>query len=295
MMAGLLAASGALFGWFAMPWLGDRVLRRAYRRANRWWWESLGAYRAFKQAHPGEEPTSSAPGREGAIGIWRDEVSAAVATKTMTVERLRGLRHAGFEVAGFETACTDSDQRRRCSFEARLWHRVTLALATGAGVFLSFWGTTSAVAGFSLCLCALAMIVSVVSDLRARIIPLETCAVLACAGIVFQASVRGLEGVLVGGGGALVIVAGSMAANAVMRITCPSGAIGCGDVRCMIGLSLATGLGMPGGFAACYALAAVWAGLGCLLRRLSWGDGIPMAPFLSVWLACGVAVCLAAP
>lgn len=293
MMAWLLGAFGAVFGWSAMPWLGDRILRRAYRRANSWWWGSLEAYRAFKQAHPCEEPASSDPGLVGAIGIWRNEAAAAVVSKTMTVERLEALQDVGFKIVDSESTCTDSDQQRRCSFEARLWHRMLLALVTGAGVLLAFWSTTSVIAGCALCSCIFAMIVSVVCDLRARIIPLETCAVLVLAGIVFQASTRGLEGVLVGGGGALVIVAGSMAANRAMRIRCPSGAIGRGDMRCMIGLSLATGLGMPWGFAACYVLAAAWAGLGCILRRISWGDGIPMAPFLSVWLVCGVASCLA--
>ena len=44
------------------------------------------------------------------------------------------------------------------------------------------------------------------------------------------------------------------------------------------------------GFAACYTLAGLAALAGCAVGKLKLGDGMPMAPFLSAWLACGAAV-----
>ena len=53
---------------------------------------------------------------------------------------------------------------------------------------------------------------------------------------------------------------------------------------------MATGAGALCGFAACYVLAGLAALAGCAAGRLKLGDGMPMAPFLSAWLACGAAV-----
>ena len=66
--------------------------------------------------------------------------------------------------------------------------------------------------------------------------------------------------------------------------------MGRGDVRCMGALSLATGAGALCGFAACYTLAGLAALAGCVVGKLKLGDSMPMAPFLSAWLACGAAV-----
>ena len=97
-------------------------------------------------------------------------------------------------------------------------------------------------------------------------------------------------GAAAGLGTALFVAAGSALANRLLGARCPGGAVGRGDVRCMGALSLATGAGALCGFAACYTLAGLAALAGCAVGKLKLGDGMPMAPFLSAWLACGAAV-----
>lgn len=130
------------------------------------------------------------------------------------------------------------------------------------------------------------MAVAVVCDLRARIIPVKACAVLAAAGGAFQACVGGAEGLAAGALCGAVIVAGCCAANrAARRGKGGRDAVGWGDIRCMGALSLFSGSAAPLGFAVCYAAAAACALAGLASRRLSAEDGIPMAPFMALWLA----------
>ena len=114
----VIAASvlGCAFGWLLVPWASDVLLHRVRERADAWWDESLEAYRAFKRAHPGSEPSSAAPGAEGAVGIWRDEAFAAGLAGSLTEERLKALAGVGFKVGGLEAAGTADERGRRYSF-----------------------------------------------------------------------------------------------------------------------------------------------------------------------------------
>lgn len=173
--------------------------------------------------------------------------------------------------------------------ESRALYAIFLAAAFAAVTLIS----PNVSAAVFLEICVLAMAVSVVCDLRARVIPLEACALLAVAGAAFQLVACGLAGVVVGLGSALAIVAGSMLLNFLLGERCPAGAVGRGDVRCMGALASATGSGAFWGFAACYMLAGLVALAGCATEKLKLSDGIPMAPFLSVWLVCGVIASIA--
>ena len=111
----VIAASvlGCAFGWLLVPWASDVLLHRVRERADAWWDESLEAYRAFKRAHPGSEPSSAAPGAEGAVGIWRDEAFAAGLAGSLTEERLKALAGVGFKVGGLEAAGPADERGRR--------------------------------------------------------------------------------------------------------------------------------------------------------------------------------------
>ena len=288
----VIAASmlGCAFGWLLVPWASDVLLHRVRERADAWWDESLEAYRAFKRAHPGNEPSSAAPGAEGAVGIWRDEAFAAGLAGSLTEERLKALAGVGFKVGGLEAAGTADERGRRYSFEPRPRSRMLCAAALGAAFAVAAAIAPSAPAAAMLGICSAAMATAVVCDLRARAIPLEACGLMAVAGTAFQLFACGPEGAATGLAVALVVAAGSALANRLLGARCPGGAVGRGDVRCMGALSLATGAGALCGFAACYVLAGLAALAGCVAGRLKLGDGMPMAPFLSAWLACGAAV-----
>ena len=90
--------AGGLIGAFFVPWSASVLLGRAYRRARSWWWDSLDAYRAFKQAHPLREPSPRAAGAEGSLGLWRAQAPRAAAG----AERggMRGWRARAFAQRG---------------------------------------------------------------------------------------------------------------------------------------------------------------------------------------------------
>ncbi|WP_346686940.1 A24 family peptidase [Enteroscipio rubneri] len=179
--------------------------------------------------------------------------------------RRRSQRRAGHP-------CPRAPVGRPCRIEVR--HRRCIAMIPCELV------TVGAV-----CACAIAMAVAVVCDLRTRTIPVAACAVLAIAGTVFRACEDGVEGVAAGAVCGIIVVAGCRAANRLFRRD-DSKPIGSGDIRCMGALSLASGAYAPLGFAACYGAAACAALVGLASRRISLQDGMPMAPFLALWLAC---------
>lgn len=244
--------AGGLVGGLAVPWLASVFLGRAYRRARTWWWDSLASYRAFRRAHPQREPSPRAAGVEGSLGLWRMQTVRDAQAGTLPRERLRALVEAGCAIA---------------------------------------WQSVPPVPAAALAVAAVAMAAAVACDLRARIVPLETCALLAAAGVAFQASTVGIEGVLAGCAFAAFAVLCCLAVNRLFGRT-GRAPVGFGDVRCMAALSLASGMATPVGAALCYGGAAAFSLAGLAAGRLSWRSGIPMAPFLAAWLVGGAFACL---
>ena len=161
----------------------------------------------------------------------------------------------------------------------------------GAACGVVFVGShIDALRAFLLSICAFAMAVAVLCDVRARLIPFETCGVLAFAGSILQIQIGGFAGLTVGAVCAGVIMAGCGIANRMLRRS--GEAVGWGDVRCMGALSLASGELAPLGFALSYGLAALYGLCGLAARTLSWSDGMPMAPFFVAWFMCVVVLAL---
>ena len=219
----VIAASmiGCAFGWLLVPWASDVLLHRVRDRADAWWAESLEAYRAFKRDHPEDEPSSSASGTEGAVGIWRDEAFVAGLAGSLTEERLQALAAAGFKVGGLEAAGTADERRRRYSFEPRPRSRMLCAAALGTAFAVVATIVPGVPAAAMLGICASAMAVSVVCDLRARVIPLEACGLVAVAGTAFHLLACGPAGAAAGLGTALFVAAGSALANRLLGARCP--------------------------------------------------------------------------
>lgn len=283
------SALGVATGWLLVPAAADFLLKRAYRRTVTWWWDSYRAYQRYKSIHPHDNPSASASGEEGALGIWLTDAKRAVRAGSLTHERMQALVDAGICT---ETTCAlrhEADQKERCSFVAQPWQRALCACAC------AIWGGALAcidLSGISLIALgvgALSMTVAVVCDLRARLLPLECCLALALAGGVFQVSVAGISGLVIGVLFGLFVCGGCLVINRLFGRS--SGApVGLGDVRCMAALSLVCGAATPMGLAVCYAGAAVVSGAGLLMRKLTVRDGIPMAPFLALWFVSGVGV-----
>ena len=120
--------AGGLIGAFFVPWSASVLLGRAYRRARSWWWDSLDAYRAFKQAHPLREPSPRAAGAEGSLGLWRAQALRDAQAGSLPRERLQALIEAGCAAGASEPSRSEADQEARCSFRAKRWHRCLGAL-----------------------------------------------------------------------------------------------------------------------------------------------------------------------
>lgn len=283
--------AGGLIGAFFVPWSASVLLGRAYRRARSWWWDSLDAYRAFKQAHPLQEPSPRAAGAEGSLGLWRAQALRDAQAGSLPRERLQALIEAGCAAGASEPSRSEADQEARCSFRAKRWHRCLGALVGTVFGCAVAWCAGSPLVAAALAVAATAMAAAVICDLQARIVPLEACAALAAAGVVFQASTAGLEGVLAGCAFAVFAVLCCLALNRLFGRTGRT-PVGYGDVRCMAALSLASGVATPLGAALCYGGAAAFSLAGIAAGKLSWRSGIPMAPFLAAWLVGGACACL---
>ena len=255
--------AGGLIGAFFVPWSASVLLGRAYRRARSWWWDSLDAYRAFKQAHPLREPSPRAAGAEGSLGLWRAQALRDAQAGSLPRERLQALIEAGCAAGASEPSRSEADQEARCSFRAKRWHRCLGALVGTVFGCAVAWCAGSPLVAAALAVAATAMAAAVICDLQARIVPLEACAALAAAGVVFQASTAGLEGVLAGCAFAVFAVLCCLALNRLFGRTGRT-PVGYGDVRCMAALSLASGVATPLGAALCYGGAAAFS-LGALL------------------------------
>lgn len=282
------ALCGASAGALAVPWASNELLTRAYRRSRDWWQESFERFRGYRGLHPDALPRASAKGSEGALGIWLDDALSQARKGALTFERAEALRSEGIDV-GEKPACrSEREQQRRCSFQPRFRHRAALGTCLGA------WFACLPLAGMPLyaaallAVCGAVMAVAVVCDMRARMIPLECCAALLVVGGIYQLAVGGARGLAAGALAAVAVLAVCWVANRIARSL--GGAVGFGDVRCMVALALTSGPASLAGAAACYLAASGFSLAGMVSRRLSRHDGIPMAPFLSLWLAFGTVV-----
>lgn len=281
----LFAIAGALCGAFAVPKLADAALKRAYRRNLAWWKSSFADFVAYREKHPDELPLPSEKGADGACGIWLADALSLAHQGSLARERAAQLADAGLKVDPTAAERTESEQSKRCSFKATALQRVLLGLACAA-VFamLPGLGVSHALEALVAC-CVLAMLVAVACDLRARMIPIECCLAIAIAGGTFQLLHGGLRAFCVGMGAAVVVIIVCWVAKRVLKAR--GRAVGGGDIRCMAALSLATGPGALAGATACYLAAAGFSIAGLAMRKLRFEDGLPMAPFLALWLVFG--------
>lgn len=289
LVAVIFTLAGGTLGGLLVPKLADLFLKRAYSRSCAWWWDSYRFYCAFRDEGPCREPLSSAAGEEGALGMWRDDALRAIQAGGLSRERVCALRDAGLVVDASAAVRGEAEQQERCTFSACWWQRSALAVGVALGAALLVLVEMPMGALVALALCGLFMAVAAVCDLRARMLPLECCVVVAIAGAAFQIAVAGWTGLVAGAVFGAVVGVGCLVVNRLMG---RSGGlpVGWGDARCMVALSLATGAAAPVGFAACYASAAACALAGIATHKLSPRDGIPMAPFLAVWLMCASGV-----
>lgn len=289
MIAAPSALAGALMGALAVPKLASVLLARSYRRSRAWWWESLAEYREYLRRHPDRTALAKGAENAGALDAWLADVRASLHRRSITKERAKALMMVGIDPGTLDGLMSEGDQERRCAFCA------TPGWRAGLGVSLAMWFAGTPFSGLAipevvlLDLGGAVMATAVACDMRSRIIPLECCAALAVIGATFQVLLRGIEGLAMGVVAAAVVLAAALAVNRFA----PKGStpIGFGDVRCMAALSMASGGGVFAGASACYAVAAALAAAGVVTRRIGLEDGLPMAPFLTLWFAVGTLAC----
>lgn len=132
--------------------------------------------------------------------------------------------------------------------------------------------------------CTVCMSALVWCDCWGRLMPIEACVGLALFGGVYQLLRAGFMGVVAGIWYAVIIVGVCLIVRFLMDRCGGKEALGWGDIRCMGALALTSGWASPLGFVVSYAAAALYAGVKLLARQVVWGEKIPLAPFLYLWL-----------
>lgn len=285
-----LAAAGGCAGWFVVPKLAELLVARAQIRARAGGAAEPGEGREI-QASAGEpdpetastEPTKGAPIREsagtsgiedGATACLPVEGAARLAgTATLSDPSEFGRCTSNLGALPFAQAKWGLVMRFACAALTAVWSVAAALLPVTAAAAAALW------------LCGLAALVAAVCDLGSKLIPWESCAAIAASGLLVQALVFGAEGVAYGLVSACAILVVCCVAEALLGSR-GGRAVGGGDLRCMAALSLASGQAAFAGLAASCAAAATYGIVGVLSRRRSLKDGIAMAPFFLLWVAC---------
>ena len=132
------------------------------------------------------------------------------------------------------------------------------------------------------------LIAATACDVAARVIPRESCWVIAAAGAALQAASAGARALAAGAACGCACAGFCLLANRLAQRLGRGRMVGGGDARCMAALSIASGFGALEGFAVCFSAAAVVAAGGTLLGRLRRGAAVPLAPFFCLWAVFGV-------
>ena len=290
----LSALAGAILGLAVVPALADLMLVRKLALMRRWWDEAGALYRDFRVEHPDLSPRAGARGDEGAAGIWFEEVARAIRSGSITIEQAAKARKYGVTVDGPARMDAEDDERYR--FRPRPEARAILAAAMTATFAAIAIAPMPPVASGCLATAACAVAVCVVCDIRARLIPIELCLLIAIVGIAYRFAMFGAGGVVAAILAGACVAALCAAVNQLLGrgMSCAR-PVGSGDVRLMVALTILCGprASMVGALA-CYgaALATSLAMVAARKKKLS--DALPMAPFLALWAAVGVASSLGA-
>ena len=284
------ALLGGLLGAFVVLPLANWLLRRSYRRSCKWFSDMASEYERFMQSRSGvklsEGNTSAACVSTGAVSMWLADVKRAISAGTISQEQAARLKGVGIECNASANLLTEREQLKAYISPATVPKRIALALGLGVVCALPLTFGLSVQLVLLLVPCWFSLALSVVCDVRARIIPLECCVTLGAFGVLFQLLAVGGRGLVVGGIAAVVIVVVCSLANKLFARR--SSPVGFGDIRLMVALALACGNGvLPGAFA-CYIAAAIFSAVGVASRKLKLSDGVPMAPFLAIWFLVGI-------
>lgn len=143
-------------------------------------------------------------------------------------------------------------EKKQFAFSAKYRQSDVCAIVGIAGTVLLAFLHVSFMTSITATICFFTMLIAVVCDLRARIIPYECCVVVALFGAFFQMSTAGFSGLFAGTVCGIAVVAVCATVNHFGRRH-EKYPIGYGDIKCMGALSIATGFN-------------TWSGLFFLLR-----------------------------
>lgn len=201
--------------------------------------------------------------------------------------RLQGVRqHAGLETSGAEVAA--SKIADRCSFHPGVPVRAACGVFLAVGSFICCF-LVHPVAVVVGCLAAFLMESMMLTDIKARIIPVELTGAFAACAVVFALVVGSVEGLcasLAVGVGVLVLL---VLADALSRRLGGRVGVGMGDKRLAPCIAVLSGVrGTVYGFAAASLLAFLFALFILAVKRGDRTSTIPYAPGLALWCYVGL-------
>lgn len=287
------AVSVIFFGAITIPWMADLLLKRKYQSTRDWWDKALCTYRNHMSSHSGGSAQMGSRGSEKTAAVWKSEAMRAAANGTLTAEHAADMRSVGIQLPD-AIRRTEDDESERFSFSASLLQRIVCGLALLA--VLAFVAITpmSLYARPVLVLTACLLMVTVIIDVKAHVIPYEISISIFVLGTLFRFLVGGTSSLMVGLACSLFVWVGCKAINSLFGMRFKgSSAIGGGDIRMMVALTMLCGFrGSVTGALACYGIAAIFSLMAILSKWRDRTDAVPMAPFLAIWAVAGVSVSL---
>jgi prepilin signal peptidase PulO-like enzyme (type II secretory pathway) len=287
-----------------IPSFANAMLKSKQKQIASYWDASYKNLQEWKRTHD-MLPSSSAKGKEGALGIWVEGQSIAAHCGHLSSGQLGRLEKAGFKFAGGIGNCDDLEQR--FSFAPRPSIRIAIpiffTLVELAVVSLVPASDPHLLAYlfFAFTACSTAALATII-DLRVRIIPWELCLAATASGIAYQFICHGPATALVSTAFAAATLALISFSERIANRTGLIGSIGGGDIRflapCVLFGGIPFGL-FEGSVAAAGAAIGLfcmcvpyvlYTAVGLLSKRFTLKTYQPYAPWLSVWLVSGYIV-----
>lgn len=291
-VAGLSAAlAGFVFAWAVFPVCADSLLVRAAARSSGCACRSdtIGALKRVYRSNP--------------LAI----LQAVLAPNTASSSETPCSPETSFDTAeSFAPKVPGCASRSVCAVCAAafgaacawaLWHMM-VGVCTAAGICaVSGEGALGAAALAAARYPAwlgmwAALLIAVICDMAARVIPKEACGCAGAAGVLLQLASGGVFLLACGAAFGALVVGLCLAVNRIGRTRGRGEMVGGGDIRCIAALSLACGAQAPVGFAACFSAAAICGAIGLSFGKMRRSSAMPLAPFFCLWALAGTAAAI---
>lgn len=292
--AAIWAAAGVVAGCVLVPRAATSLLASKRARMKRRWADSTAAWSEFVASN-GREPSSSARGAEGALGIWAADARRQAACGDLSREQMHDLRSIGAVSDSpplVEAEFGDEDVDRAFASTTTASERILCAALLAAWFAAARLSPAAYAVPPCPFLASAAFLVAVAAccDVRAKVLPFEisfSLYPLAAASAMLSGGLEGLAGSVLC---ALAAWAAFAFASLLYTARGRIDPVGMGDMRTVPAIAMLSGPdGCAAGLAACCVTMAARCAAGMLSGKLTRASKVAMGPYLALWGLIGTA------